>query len=536
MGIRFNEEYQRAPAWRKPQKQLFIDSVFRGYSIPAFYLHKVQMKGENLEGKEIITNQHYDVIDGQQRIRAVCEFVNDGFSLLNPSEFKLPPFLNEKEVPWASKKFSQLSDELQEKFRTQPIVIFELTTDDQNEIRDLFIRLQGGTPLSAQDKRDTYPGQLPEFVKKVAGRVPLNRDDIVHYHGHPFFNELIWGADKTSRKRQLAAQLLLLLNENKPGEEISFRGINSPALDDFYWRTSGDFGVRGDLATRFNKIIDGLYEILDKRTPPLKGHEAIHSCLLFNSLLEGYVDGWRENFPKAFQRFRQDCAEASKRKDGEHFMRYVRWIAQSAGSADTIKRRHLFFAQQMLSMLSIQAKDPNRTFSFAEKQQIYFRDQGCCQWCRMQGREEAVPWQKAEFHHVLPHAQGGATELDNGALMHSRCHPQQNDKVEKFREWWELEGLNPPVLIAGKQKKRNISDLPPSTKCRFEYEEAEYHGQITNGKLVIPEIGEFTSFKKVSETIIGSGKPSTRNWWSEWEIQLPNSDRWIPADDWQGEE
>jgi len=531
-AIRFNEEYQRAPAWRKPQKQLFIDSVLRGYSIPAFYLHKVAVKGKDLDGNETVTSQHYDVIDGQQRIRAVCEFVNDGFSLLRPSEFKLPPFLTETEVPWAGKKFSELSPELQNRFGSQPVVIYEMTTDSQNEIRDLFIRLQGGTPLSAQDKRDTYPGQLPEYVKKVAGKVPLNRDDIVHYHGHPFFNELVWGKEKTSRKRQLAAQLLLLLDENKPGEEISYHGINSPAIDDFYWRASGDFDAQGELAVRFNKIVDELYEILRNGTPPIKGHEAIHLCLLFNSLSEGYVDGWRENFLQAFQQFRQKCENSSKSKDGDHYMRYVRWIAQNAASADTIERRHTFFTQQMLSMLSPQAKDPHRIFSFAEKQQIYFRDRGHCQWCRMQGRTETVLWRKAEFHHVLPHSEGGATALDNGALLHSHCH--RDIDAAKFLEWWEREGLRVPAPVMGMQKKRKISDLPAGTKCRFEYDEAEYQGQITNSKLDIPELGEFTSFKKASETIIGSGKSSTRNWWREWEIRLPGDDRWIPADDWQG--
>src|SRR5277367_5157497 len=35
------EEYQRESAWGKPQKQLLIDTIFRGMDIPKFYLWKI---------------------------------------------------------------------------------------------------------------------------------------------------------------------------------------------------------------------------------------------------------------------------------------------------------------------------------------------------------------------------------------------------------------------------------------------------------------------------------------------------------------
>ena len=38
--LQVNHEYQRGLRWTDMQKQMFIDSIFRGYSIPAFYFHK----------------------------------------------------------------------------------------------------------------------------------------------------------------------------------------------------------------------------------------------------------------------------------------------------------------------------------------------------------------------------------------------------------------------------------------------------------------------------------------------------------------
>lgn len=535
--LRFNEEYQRAPAWKPRQKQMFIDSVFRGYSIPAFYLHKVQRTGDDPFGTDTVGTMHYEVIDGQQRIRAASEFKSGGFSLLQPDEFKLPRFLEEKQSPeWAGCTYDSLTDELKKEFLSQPVVVYVMETEDDNEIRDLFIRLQGGTPLSAQDKRDTYPGELSEFVKKVAGKAPLNEKDLILYHGHQFFNELVWGKEKVAHKRQLASQLLLLLEKNLSCGELSFNAIGSPALDDFYWRHSTNFTDDGTLAKRFRQIIDGLCESLPVgKMPPLRAHEAIHLCLLFHSLLEGYVDGWQKKLPDAFTQFRKNRSDADKKKAGGYYMRYERWIGQSAAAADTIERRHAFFAEEMLRMLSVQEKDSNRIFSSAEKQQIYLRDDGYCQWCKMKGRAEKVSFGNAEYHHVLPHAQGGKTTLENGALMHPDCHPKQMDgNVAEFREWWERQSSLAVAHEPSNRIQRKIADLPTGTKCRFEFEDDELvEGAIASNKLVIANLGEFTSFKHASETIIG-GKPKTnRNWWLEWEIKLPESDHWIPADDWQ---
>ncbi len=36
-AIRPNPEYQRGLQWKRPQQQLLIDSVFRGYPLPRFY-------------------------------------------------------------------------------------------------------------------------------------------------------------------------------------------------------------------------------------------------------------------------------------------------------------------------------------------------------------------------------------------------------------------------------------------------------------------------------------------------------------------
>jgi len=65
-----NPDYQRPPVWSLPQKQLLIDTILRGYDIPKIYWRKVEKNPDK-----------YEVVDGQQRLRAIWEFMEGKFSL-----------------------------------------------------------------------------------------------------------------------------------------------------------------------------------------------------------------------------------------------------------------------------------------------------------------------------------------------------------------------------------------------------------------------------------------------------------------------
>ena len=57
------------------QKQLLVDSILRDYDIPKLYWRKVGSKPDT-----------YDVVDGQQRLRAIWEFFDCGFTLPKNSD------------------------------------------------------------------------------------------------------------------------------------------------------------------------------------------------------------------------------------------------------------------------------------------------------------------------------------------------------------------------------------------------------------------------------------------------------------------
>ena len=70
-----NPQYQRVPTWDISRKQLLIDSLIRDLDVPKFYL--TEAKSPDYE---------WEVVDGQQRLRAIWEFKDGEYKLSGDSD------------------------------------------------------------------------------------------------------------------------------------------------------------------------------------------------------------------------------------------------------------------------------------------------------------------------------------------------------------------------------------------------------------------------------------------------------------------
>ena len=143
--INTNPDYQRPAVWTRPQKQLLIDSMFRDYDIPKIYLHKT--------GRDT-----FDVIDGQQRLRTIWEYFSGEFALPKNAD----P-VDDMEI--AGKKYDDLDMDLMDKLNSYNLDFVVLDDVTEDEISEMFLRLQNGTTLKAQEKRNAYPGNMRNYIK-----------------------------------------------------------------------------------------------------------------------------------------------------------------------------------------------------------------------------------------------------------------------------------------------------------------------------------------------------------------------------------
>jgi hypothetical protein len=89
-------KFQRRPVWKLPHRSYFIDTLLRGLPVPPIYLRETQ--------RPDFSGRVREVIDGQQRIRAVLDYMDGKYSISRT----LPS-------PWAGKSFKQLTPELRER-------------------------------------------------------------------------------------------------------------------------------------------------------------------------------------------------------------------------------------------------------------------------------------------------------------------------------------------------------------------------------------------------------------------------------------
>jgi hypothetical protein len=435
--LRANREYQRGLKWSLPQKQGLIDSLLRGYQIPIFYIH-VEARTNNFTGGVEKTAW---IVDGQQRLAAIVAYRQNEFALPNPK--KAPPgtvvSVNSSELPsWTGKKFEDLASEDKERLLKTELLVIEMTAE-RNEVRDLFIRLQAGTPLTAQEKRDAWPGDFTNFVIRHAGKPghPLSKprrffslfpnsrskrlsvDDGDHY------------VDGLADVRKFFAGLAmtLMLRERS---EVDFVDLKGKTINDFYMENL-DLKDDEEGALRVVRVLDLTaqlpgFESLRDGTP-MSFQMAFHLAMLVDSLHEGHYAGvWREDVIGAFNAFKQDVAGArlhyrQTHESRPHYERFGRLLSGSGSdTAEVIRIRHSFLLSELYSKIRITPLDPNRRFDALEREVIWNRDRGQCQnpACERLGRR--VHFREATIHHVVEHTAGGSTTLQNGVLICPECH------------------------------------------------------------------------------------------------------------------
>ena len=211
-----NPDYQRPAVWTRAQKQLLIDSILRDYDVPKIYLHE---KG----------NDNYDVIDGQQRIRTIWSFYDDEFALAKDAE----PV---KGIEVANKKYSELDMDISTIIDSYSLDFVILDTQNEDEIREMFLRLQNGTTLKAQEKRNAMPGRMRDFIKGLTNHELFTK---VHFSNTRFTHDLI------------AAQMTLLaLNKG-------IRNIKDRDLNEMY-EAYRDFDAASTDAKSIYRVLDYL--------------------------------------------------------------------------------------------------------------------------------------------------------------------------------------------------------------------------------------------------------------------------------------
>lgn len=239
--------------WKNEASSYLMHTAAAQYPIPPIYMlgekkeATVQRKGK--EVVELVTFRH--VLDGKQRITNFYNFVNNGFKLHKDTP---TADIEGEEYELAGKTFDELDEEVQEMILSRSILCYTIDgeTADDDEIADLFYRMNNGTPLSTQQKSKALMGiEWAEIINEL-GEHPL-------IHNLSAFSK---PQIKSEAHHASLIQTMMMLDENYEYKDATQASIATYAKT---FKDQSDDNDKRVLVEKVREAMDYLLEVLDKK-------------------------------------------------------------------------------------------------------------------------------------------------------------------------------------------------------------------------------------------------------------------------------
>lgn len=218
--------YQRNTVWNQAARIMLIDSILNDIPIPKIFIAKT------LNDNKAIRR----VIDGQQRINAILDFLNDDLKLQKPYKGDFENFT-----------FSELPQNVKDAITLEyNIDINEITNPTDKQEREVYSRVNKYTiPLNAQELRQAeFPGEFLELAREIAA--------FEFWDDYRFFTP---GAIRRNLDVEFISETLILL--------ISGIQDKKSMLDDYYFKYMKMGKLKEQIKSIYIEIINEIKIIID---------------------------------------------------------------------------------------------------------------------------------------------------------------------------------------------------------------------------------------------------------------------------------
>ncbi len=221
-------KFQRRAVWKTPARSYFIDTLIRGYPVPPIYLRVTQSGDRRRTIRE--------VIDGQQRVRALLGFLDGDFALSRTLD-----------APWAGLEFDELALEHQDAIREFSFICEVMHGVSDAEILEIFARLNTySVQLNAQELRNgTYFGRFKQSAYRLA-------------HEHVEF----WRMNRIMTETSIARMLEVELTSELMIVVLDGLQDKKGTISRFYADYDDSFPQQSQVEERFRAVIDEISEAL----------------------------------------------------------------------------------------------------------------------------------------------------------------------------------------------------------------------------------------------------------------------------------
>jgi hypothetical protein len=278
-------EYQREKSlWPTEKKRLLIDSILRDIDIPKLYFNR--LKDKTIE-----------VVDGQQRIWSILEFLDDGYSYQAQGRGEERKLL-----------FSEMTTLQRRAIKNYAFQITAFDDAEEDYLRELFVRLQLGLLLNTGERLHAATGKMKNFVFG-----PLFKHKFISNLGIPV---------RRFAKETLCAQICInafSLEKTKEFARTRYEDLSNFFIE-YADPRGADLAFFNDQTRYVINTLDILWGCFGSETKELKNRSYILSIYLFVDR-HGLKDSeWRDftNFVfKLWKRLREEAKKGIDRQNRE---------------------------------------------------------------------------------------------------------------------------------------------------------------------------------------------------------------------------
>lgn len=393
--------YQReSGAWSKEKKQLFLDSLFNRYDVPKVYFH--DLRGTDPRFK-------YSVIDGKQRLNCIWEFLNGNVHLADDLVIYEP---EGRVPPKKGANFLELTPDWQEIFKSRGIDVVLVQNATEEDIEDLFSRLNNGEPLNAAEKRNAMGGDMCELIRDATQ--------------HSFFKEKLRFASNRYSYLEVAAKFLHIESSASKGGDV-FVDLKKKYLDDMVrTRKQMSEAEKKGLMKRVTDTLNSLNRLFSNNDPLLNKQAYPPMYYLFiKVMIREYAHeqlfARLKAFLPVFQTKRQQNLQLDENSQEPKLIEFGRLIQQGTNDLNSLKERVSILRRYfILENPDVSVRDKIRTLSLEERYVVWVLAGRKCVNCNC----ELHSLEEMQADHITQWAHGGETKLSNARSLCESCNQE----------------------------------------------------------------------------------------------------------------
>jgi len=407
-------ERQRDFVWDNERKYALIDSIIKRYPLGLFMWERQVER--DADGEEIL---EYSVVDGQQRLRTILDYINHRGSWVNPSLSVLAELRN-RGYPFTP--YQDLSQAAQRRFFRYQIPVSEISNFSEEEIDEIFLRVQYGMALKPGEKIKSITSDLKPIIIEIAGAELFHTD---------------WGIKLSKRggNVMLSACFVQAAVVKNPFQRFEFKYIE-PFLKASHQPSdirAANEPVKSLL--RLCGLVMGVAvsdPVVRKLTSGPKLFKLLFAAIYRLEQNSFVLRGCEPDMAQGLITY-ANLAQGQQ-TPGEESAEYLAWMGTLRSSrmdTDDAFKCTGMLANCLVNAGGLEVRDSQRFFSKEQRRQILERAEGRCQ-CQdcvfhSEGPACGTSLLPINYHadHIRPWIDQGLTSLENGQALCSGCNSRK---------------------------------------------------------------------------------------------------------------